>query len=258
MEDPKKRAVPGADRQLAANNGEIKTMKPVRISYFSDVLCVWAYAARRRVEELADNFSDKITIESHYCSVFPDAHTKISENWKSRDGFEGFNHHINEVAERFPHIQVTKHLWLEAKPRTSITAHIFLKAIALIEEEDRAAAKSAPTTFFNNLSSRADWAVRKSFFANGEDISDWQVLSAIANNLNIDSKRLMEKVQTSQAVAAFAADLDFAHTNAVTVSPTYLMNDGRQKMTGNVGYRVLEANVDELLRAPSATQASWC
>jgi hypothetical protein len=32
---------------------------------------------------------------------------------------------------------------------------------------------------------------------------------------------------------------------------------GRQKLFGNVGYRLLEANVQELLRAPK-DEASWC
>lgn len=233
-------------------------MTPVRISYFSDVLCVWAYAARRRVEELAENFGDKINIETHYCSVFPDAHTKISENWKDRDGFQGFNRHINEVAERFPHIEFRPDLWLNTRPRTSVTAHVFLKAISLIETEDRAQNSKSDAQFFDSLSGRADWAVRQAFFAKGEDISDWHVLNALANDLDVDEVRLIEKLQTSEAVAAFAADLNLATSSAVTVSPTYLMNEGRQKLTGNVGYRVLDANVEELLRAPTATEASWC
>ena len=41
-------------------------------------------------------------------------------------------------------------------------------------------------------------------------------------------------------------------------SPSFVLNDGRQTLYGNVGYRVLEANIQELLRAPSADQASWC
>lgn len=233
-------------------------MTPVRISYFSDVLCVWAYAARRRVEEMADNFKDNIKIESHYCSVFPDAHTKIATNWKDRDGYLGFNRHINEVAERFPHIEVADNLWLETRPRTSMTAHIFLKAIALIEAEDLAASGSSSLSFSEGLSNRADWAVRQAFFARGKDISDWHVLNAISQELGVDDGRLVEKLQNSEAVAAFAADLNLAQGSSVTVSPTYLMNEGRQKLTGNVGYRVLEANIDELLRTPSATQASWC
>ena len=40
-------------------------------------------------------------------------------------------------------------------------------------------------------------------------------------------------------------------------SPTMLLNEGRQQLTGNVGYRVIEANVRELLESPDA-KLSWC
>ncbi|WP_204376707.1 hypothetical protein, partial [Methyloceanibacter marginalis] len=57
---------------------------------------------------------------------------------------------------------------------------------------------------------------------------------------------------------ARAADYDLSQKNGVEGSPTFLMNDGRQKLFGNVGYRLLEANVQELLRRPAANEASWC
>ena len=41
-------------------------------------------------------------------------------------------------------------------------------------------------------------------------------------------------------------------------SPSFVLNDGRQKLYGNVGFRILEANIQELLRPPTPTQASWC
>jgi len=36
-----------------------------------------------------------------------------------------------------------------------------------------------------------------------------------------------------------------------------VFNEGRQVLTGNVGYRVIEANVRELLHT-LANQSSWC
>ena len=41
-------------------------------------------------------------------------------------------------------------------------------------------------------------------------------------------------------------------------SPTFELNEGRQKLFGNVGFRVIEANVREVLRDPNQDQASWC
>jgi predicted DsbA family dithiol-disulfide isomerase len=44
----------------------------------------------------------------------------------------------------------------------------------------------------------------------------------------------------------------------ITGSPTIVLNEGRQKLYGNVGYGVIEANIKELLKSPDAGAASWC
>jgi len=36
-------------------------MSPVKVSYYSDVLCIWAYAAQRRLDQLAQKFGSKIS-----------------------------------------------------------------------------------------------------------------------------------------------------------------------------------------------------
>jgi hypothetical protein len=41
-------------------------------------------------------------------------------------------------------------------------------------------------------------------------------------------------------------------------SPNFVLNEGRQKLHGNIGFRSIEANIQELLRAPRANEASWC
>lgn len=41
-------------------------------------------------------------------------------------------------------------------------------------------------------------------------------------------------------------------------SPSFVMNEGRQKRYGNVGFRIIEVNIEELLLSPDREQASWC
>jgi predicted DsbA family dithiol-disulfide isomerase len=58
------------------------------------------------------------------------------------------------------------------------------------------------------------------------------------------------------------ADLEADHRDQkilmVQGSPTFVLNEGRQKLYGNVSYGVIEANIKELLRSPVAGAASWC
>ena len=53
------------------------------------------------------------------------------------------------------------------------------------------------------------------------------------------------------------ADYQQADTLKLRGSPSFVLNEGRQTLFGNVGYRVLQANVEELLNRPD-TDASWC
>ncbi|MEA5480541.1 hypothetical protein VB774_23140 [Pseudanabaena galeata UHCC 0370] len=45
--------------------------------------------------------------------------------------------------------------------------------------------------------------------------------------------------------------------HTISVSPTLIFNEGRQRLNENVGYRVIEANIRELLNNPEDEQ-SWC
>ncbi|MFV2001881.1 MAG: DsbA family protein [Paracoccaceae bacterium] len=229
----------------------------VRISYFSDVLCVWAYVGHRRLEQLVQDFGDRIDIETRFCSVFPDAWSKIETNWKSRGTYAGFNRHLNEIAQKFPHVSLHPELWLKTRPRTSASGHLFVKAVEMVER-DFYGDEAGAVPYLERYSSRAAWALRCAFFASARDISDWQVHAEIAGELGLDYGLIEAKIRSSEAVAAAAADYDLAQKLGVSGSPTYLMNDGRQMLFGNVGYRLLEANVHELLQAPVQDEASWC
>ncbi len=232
-------------------------MSAVQISYFSDVLCIWAYAAERRLQELADAFGDQISIDVRFCSVFPDAWGKIEEKWAAKGGFEGFNRHLVEVAQQFPHIPVDERVWLDTRPRTSASAHLFLKAVGAIEH-DLHGDEQKFLPYEERISVRAAWALRHAFFASGRDISNWQVHKETAEELGIEYALIQAKIQSSEAVALLAVDYNLSQAHHVTGSPTFIMNNGRQKLFGNVGYRLLEANVQELLRNPSSEDASWC
>jgi predicted DsbA family dithiol-disulfide isomerase len=224
-------------------------MKTVPIIYFSDVLCVWAYIAQLRVDLLKKAYGDQVRFEHKFCSVFGDTARKIPAAWKGEAGYKGFNAHLHHAAKAFPEISLHPDLWLTVRPATSNSAHLFLKAVELIES---AAGCEAGTT------QAAAWALRRGFFEQGRDISSWNVQCDIGRQAGVDASQVEALIHDGRAYAALASDYQDATTNGIQGSPTFVLNEGRQKLYGNVGFRILDANIQELLREPQQGQASWC
>ena len=64
--------------------------------------------------------------------------------------------------------------------------------------------------------------------------------------------------RTGKAHALLERDLPEKQSLQLSGSPTLVLNDGWQKLYGNVGYGVIEANIKEVLKSPTAGAASWC
>lgn len=61
-------------------------MNQLRITHYSDVLCVWAYVSQIRINELIDNFGKNIELEFLFFSVFGNTVGKIDKQWKKKGG----------------------------------------------------------------------------------------------------------------------------------------------------------------------------
>jgi predicted DsbA family dithiol-disulfide isomerase len=224
-------------------------MSVVPITYFSDVLCVWAYIAQLRVDAIKSQFGDQVSFEKRFCSVFGDTRRKIGTTWGDKGGYAGFNAHLRQAAEQFPEVRLNPDIWLKVQPASSDGAHLFLRAIQLAESAGEAAPGAAAS---------ATWALRCAFFAEGRDIAAWAVQREVAERCGIDCARADDLIRDGRAFAALSSDYRQAGEMGIQGSPSFVLNQGRQKLYGNVGFRIIEANINELLRTPTADQASWC
>jgi len=172
------------------------------INNYTDILCVWAWIAQRRTEELESVWGEKIDLQHQYVNVFGDAHTRIEGQWAGRGGFAGFGTHVVDSA-------------------------------ALSEE------------------------IRRAFFVDARDVGQLPVLYEIAIGASIDSETIRSRVRDGSATAALMKDYQQAASQGISGSPSWVMNDGRQKLYGNIGYHVLNANVEGLL-SQHGDEASWC
>jgi len=223
-------------------------MSVVEIAYFSDVLCVWAYASQARIDAVKEKFGDAVRIEHRFCSVFGDTARKITSTWKDKGGYEGFNSHLRQVAERFPHIEVHPEIWLETRPPTSASAHLFMKAVQQWEHESGVTESQSETSLFDQVT----WAFRRAFFRDCRDISRWDIQCEIAEALGADIGSIEDRIHSGIAFARLAADYQDAEKMRIEGSPSFVLNDGRQKLYGNVGFRLHQAkpNIPVELLAP--------
>ena len=224
-------------------------MSRIPIVYFSDVLFVWAYFAEARLAAVRRTFGDQVEIQFRFCPVFGDVPGKIAAVWQSRGGYEAFADHVQNAGKAFPELTLHPDLWRKVRPASSLSPHLFLKAVECAEKDGHC----APGTF-----ERALTITREAFFVRSLDIAHHDVHREIATQARADIVTVKRYLDDGGAHASLSADYKDAETLAVKGSPTMILNDGRQKLFGNVGYRIIEANLTELLREPNPDQASWC
>lgn len=217
--------------------------KPLAIDYFTDVLCVWAWIAQRRTEELESTWGERIDLRYRYVNVFGDTQSRISDGWADRGGFAGFRDHVVESAEPYDNAAVNPDIWSKVRPRSSANAHLFLCAASHVESAAASAQLAAE--------------VRHAFFVDARDIGDLSVLYDIAAEAGLDAAGIRAAIGDGHAAAGLMNDYQKAAASKIAGSPSWVLNEGRQKLYGNIGYRVLNANVEGLF-AGHTTDASWC
>lgn len=221
-------------------------MASILIQHHADVLCVWAYVSQVRLEELEHEFGDEVAIEHHWLQVFGNVADKLYTNWRDKGGAAGYSAHVQDIVARFGHVPVHPEIWQRATPTSSLPAHAVLCAVRLLDAAEarcRVAQVAA--------------AIRTAFFRDLVDVSQRRCLLDIVETCGIPAPRVAALLDDGAAWAALSSDLELAREHNVRASPTLIFNEGRQRLTGNVGYRVIEANVRELLQAP-AGGLSWC
>ncbi len=213
------------------------------LTYYSDVLCEWAYISQARIDEVAERFSNEVSIDYRFCSVFGDTAHKIGMGWADRGGYAGFGEHLREAASGFGHIKIHPEIWQRNRPASSMPAHLLMKAVQRVDKlQCRAVLQE----------------LRLAFFQRCLDISSRSVLEAALEVVGMPVNDVQALIDSGVAHADLEADRRDQQILMVQGSPTFVLNEGRQKLYGNVGYGVIEANIKELLRSPAAGAASWC
>jgi predicted DsbA family dithiol-disulfide isomerase len=215
----------------------------LEVDYFSDVLCIWAWIAERKNHELLSDFALKVELQCVFLDLFSNTRVRIGEGWKDRGGYEGFGEHVRTAAAPYEEAPVHADVWDRVRPTTSANAHLVLKAAEQVGASE--------------VTRRLASLIRRRFFVDAVDVGQLGRLYEIADEAGLSVDEIRARIEDGRAIAALLSDSKRAHETRVSGSPTWVMNTGRQMLYGNVGYRVLRANVEELLDRPEH-EASWC
>lgn len=226
------------------------------VSYFSDVLCVWVYTTQIKRDELQRQFGAQICVEYRFLQLLWDDAARKETGWGDKSGAAGYSRQVQKMAVRFDQIDIHPEIWTPSVSPTSVSCHLFFKAIQLLEKQGEASA--APEERFGGKSAfeEAVWRCRLCFFRDLQNIADRKVQEAMASEMGLPLAATYRQIDSGAAHAALCADFDAKERQQVEGSPTFVLNEGRQKLYGNVGYRIVEASIRELL-AGSGDRVSW-
>nr|WP_276556805.1 DsbA family protein [Rhodoblastus acidophilus] len=129
-----------------------------------------------------------------------------------------------------------------------MSPHLYIKAVQFTEQEGAVAPGTSATVLRR---------MREAFFAQGLDVARLDVQQEVGRQAGADAGRARKHLADGRAHALLDRDYREAESLGVKGSPTMSLNQGRQTLYGNVGYRIIEANIQELLREPNPDHASW-
>jgi predicted DsbA family dithiol-disulfide isomerase len=224
--------------------------------YFTDILCVWAYAGQVRIDELEKHYGDRIELRYRFLPLFGDVRGRVQREWGDRGGLPAYADHVQRLAASWNHVGVHPEVWRRNVQASSCGIHRFLKAVELCTADDAQGERVIGEG--QSILERVVKQLRKAFFEEALDIGRREYQDSVAKDFHLAVEAVRELTDNGKADARLSADLELKEALQIPGSPTLVLNEGRQWLYGNIGYRVIDANIRELLRDAQYGEASWC
>ena len=185
----------------------------LEIDIYSDILSVAAHFVDERLGAACGKIWG--STKSELSLGFSLSDTDSPDN---RNSVVDYYQHIEQLKNVSSYIQFNDSIWLNKIRTSSSGAHLFLKAVQLLEES-----RGNPSySIVHSLANR----YRRVYFEDGEDISNFLVLEKVLDELSIDKASVNEFIRNSKALNALIEDeklaIKYIHTK---FSRSYLFSE---------------------------------
>jgi predicted DsbA family dithiol-disulfide isomerase len=211
--------------------------KVLCFTYWTDPLCIWAYVAQSKLVSIVRSSPQPLLPLHRIVCVFGDIEERFETGVWSKTGRQGRAEKTREIAESFGIDNVSGQVWVDDTPSSSWAPAMAIKAVFAAErageiEEGRAAAYQ--------------FGVRRAFFEEDRNVAKREVQLELAEHFSVPRASLERRFEDGSAVAAVARDQDERRALGVRGSPTYVFDDAREMLYGNVPLALIEATVTAL------------
>lgn len=220
----------------------------VRVGYWTDPLCIWAFVAEDRLERLLADFGDHLDLQHRVVPVFGSVPWRFAEGPWAKGGVEGRVAATAKIAREHGHPEVTGEVWRTAGATSSWAAGAALEAVFALAREGEIDGALAP---------RYQRRMRERFFVDGQNVCARGVQLALAEEVGVPVGSLARRLDDGSALARLWEDFQEKERLKILGSPTYVFDEGRAQLYGDFPYGVLRATVEELIRG-AAPGASRC
>ena len=177
-------------------------MDTIKLTIFSDYVCPWCYVGQGPVEKLMKEYPVQITWRPFY--LRPDT---PPEGMELPDYVRAHMAQTNARLKQMANAAGMDMVFPSRLPNTRL-AH---------EATEYANRKGKGLEFHR--------AVFNRYYGRGEDISQWDVLQAVAREVGLDADEMKQEVESGKFTQLVQEQVDEAAEIGVDGVPTYVLND---------------------------------
>jgi predicted DsbA family dithiol-disulfide isomerase len=211
---------------------------PLPITYWTDPLCVWAFVSQAKHERLLADYAGRIEITSRIVPVFASIPHRFREGSWAEAGVAGRVEKTRATAEAFAIEGVDGRLWEIDPPASSWAVGLAVVAARLGARAGRLPA---------DAELRYHVALRNTAFHDNRNTARRSVQLEVAESLGLDRGVIEAALDDGSAMAELLEDHCRREHEQVKGSPTYVFDEGREMLYGNVPEAVIRATIDALL-----------